>query len=339
MLRRNWQAGATVVTTLATKIVNDWSLNLAGMIAYSLITAIFPILLFILSIVSVVVQAFAPSRLSDIAGAINSVFPPQARQAGIDVTPLLHSLVQFTGPIAAVALIGLLWLGSNLFVSIENAFSIVFRVRGRDPVPQRLVAFGMVLLLTLMLPISVAAASLAAAGSQAFRTVLPQEVGKALVIVGPLTSLAVSWLLFLVIYLVVPNFDVQFRQAWRGALTAAVLFEIVQLLFPLYFAVFLYGNLRYGAAAASLLLFIIWLWFFAVATVIGAQINAVAIGLKPSPYDLARTFEMAYEQQDVLVGTKRNTAPRFGRIWAWLRSFGVRRSPRNLPPGGPYDTT
>jgi len=40
----------------------------------------------------------------------------------------------------------------------------------------------------------------------------------------------------------VPTIRVPFRDAWRGALTAAVLFALLQLLFPLYFKVFLHGN-------------------------------------------------------------------------------------------------
>jgi len=127
----------------------------------------------------------------------------------------------------------------------------------------------------------------------------------------------VLWVLFLVIYIVVPNFEVRFRQAWPGALTAAVLFGILQVLFPLYFKVFLNGNTRYGAAAAALLVVIIWLWFFALITVIGAQINAVSMGLKETAYDLARTFELSYEEQDSEADLKRNTVPtRFRRIRA-----------------------
>jgi hypothetical protein len=38
--------------------------------------------------------------------------------------------------------------------------SFIYRVRGRDIIPQRLVALGMVLILTAFLPISLAAASL-----------------------------------------------------------------------------------------------------------------------------------------------------------------------------------
>jgi membrane protein len=103
----------------------------------------------------------------------------------------------------------------------------------------------------------------------------------------------------------VPNFTVRFRDAWRGAVAAALLFGIFQILFPLYFKVFLHGNIRYGAAAAAVLVVIIWLWIFALITVVGAQINAIAMGLQPMPYDLARTVELVYEDHDLEAHVKR----------------------------------
>lgn len=307
--------------SIVLKFANDWSMNLASMIAYSLITAIFPILLAILSLAGLFLNLAGPSYLHDVAQTINRV----TVAVQIDVGPLLTNLVQLTGPLAIISLLALIWLGSNLFATMENAFSIIFRIRGRDLIPQRIMAVGMVLLLAVLLPLSLVAASLVTAGSDQFSALLPKRIGNTLSIIGPLTSLAVLWLLFLAIYVIVPNFEVRFRQAWRGALVATILFGATQLLFPLYFKLFLAGNIRYGALPASLLAVIIYLWFFALITVIGAQVNAVIMGLKSTQYDLARTFELAYKQQDQHVDKKRITTPtRLKRLRALLT--GGRRS-------------
>src|ERR687883_1609679 len=141
---------APLVKTFGHKFANDWSMNLASMMAYSLITAIFPILLAILSIVGMVLHAFLDRHIDDLTRALASVFPGSLHSV-INLPDLLRSLVQITGPLAVVSLLALLWLGSNLFATVENAFSIIFRVRGRDLLQQRIMAFGMVLVLTLLL--------------------------------------------------------------------------------------------------------------------------------------------------------------------------------------------
>ena len=63
----------------------------------------------------------------------------------------------------------------------------------------------------------------------------------------------------------------------------------------IYFKVFLHGNIRDGTAAATVLVVIVWLWIFALITVVGAQISAIAMGLQPMPCDLSRTIELVYE--------------------------------------------
>jgi membrane protein len=171
-------------------------------------------------------------------------------------------------------------------------------------------AVGMVVILAILLPLSLAASSLVTASSSTFQSALPQPLSIVLSIVGPLTSLFVLWMLFLIIYMVVPNTKVPFRDAWRGAVGAALLFALFNLLFPLYFQLFLHGNSRYGAVAASLLVLVAWLWFFALITVIGAQINAVAMGIKPMRYDLPRTLVQEYEQELASTRESPTTTPR-----------------------------
>ena len=59
---------------------------------------------------------------------------------------------------------------------------------------------------------------------------------------------------------------------WPGALVAAVLFEILTYIFPLYktFAHFT----KYGAMLGALLLLAAWIYFFALIMIIGAEIVA-----------------------------------------------------------------
>jgi membrane protein len=281
------------IETFVKKFANDWSINLVSMLTYNLITAIFPILLAILTAASTILGILAPQAFASVVSTLQHSLPGSLR-AVINVHALLKSLIHSSGPLAFASAATLIWGGSNVFGSMENAFSNIFRTADRDFLRQKLMAVGMMIILATLLPLSLAASSLIIAGSRAFRAVLPPPLGLVLSEVGPLTSLAILWALFLIISIVVPNMTVPFRAAWRGAVAATVLFAMVQLLFPLYITVALSGNQKYGALAASLLVLVAWLWFFALATIIGAQITAVAMGIKPTNYDLVRTLCEAY---------------------------------------------
>jgi membrane protein len=286
----------TTIKTFAQKFSNDWSMNMVSLLTYNLLTTIFPLLLAILTAALYVLGSLSPHAFHQVVANMGSALP-SGLTAAININNLQKNLVHITGPLALISVAGLVWGGSNLFSSMENVFSIFFRTKGRDFLPQKLMAVGMVVILAILLPLSLAASSLVTASSSTFQSALPQPLSIVLSIVGPLTSLFVLWMLFLIIYMVVPNTKVPFRDAWRGAVGAALLFALFNLLFPLYFQLFLHGNSRYGAVAASLLVLVAWLWFFALITVIGAQINAVAMGIKPTRYDLPRTLVAEYEHE------------------------------------------
>src|SRR2546421_3204335 len=275
----------TTIKAFAQKFSNDWSMNMVSLLTYNLLTTIFPILLAILTAALYVLGSLSPQAFHEVVAKMSGALP-SGMTGAINLNTLQKSLVHITGPLALISLAGLLWGGSNLFSSMENVFSIFFRTKARGFLAQKLMAIGMVVILAILLPLSLAASSVVTADSSAFGSVLPPSLTIVLSIVGPLTSLFVLWVLFLILYMVVPNTKVPFRNAWRGAAAAAILFALFNLLFPLYFKLFLHGNSRYGAVAAALLVLIAWLWFFALITGIGAQINAVAMGIKPTRYDL-----------------------------------------------------
>jgi len=313
------------IKTFGQKFSNDWSMNMVSLLTCNLLTTIFPILLAILTAALYVLGSLSPQAFHEVVAKMSSALPSSV-SAAINLGDLQQNLVRIRGPLAITSLAGLVWGGSNLFSSMEDVFSIFFRTTGRAFLWQKLMALGMVVILAILLPLSLAASALVTAGSSAFRSVLPPPLSIVLSIVGPLTSLLVLWVLFLLIYMVVPNTRVSFRDAWRGAVAAALLFAILDLMFPLYFQMFLHGNGKYGAVAGSLLVLVAWLWFFALITVIGAQINAVAMGIKPTRYNLPRSLIRVYEQD--MASTRESPAaipsssPRSGKSPSLARRGG-----------------
>jgi uncharacterized BrkB/YihY/UPF0761 family membrane protein len=77
-----------------------------------------------------------------------------------------------------------------------------------------------------------------------------------------------------VIYAVFPNIQPRFKigHVWRGALIAALLFQGLSSIWPLYAHFF--RPSRYGAVLAPIVVLGVWIYFFSLILVLGAEVIA-----------------------------------------------------------------
>ncbi len=266
------------------KFMNDWSMNLTAMVSYNLLTSFFPLVLALITILALLPAV--SNNTGHFASQINSVLPSEVGKS-INIASLLDSVNKEGGILGLVSIVGLLWGGTNLFGSIESAFAVIFRVKTRDFVAQKLMALVMILLFVVLLPLSFVSTLLLGSATTSLGTIMPGWLnGTVGLVLGLATGLAALFVLFLAIYIVVPNIPVSWRHAWRGALVAAVAMWAINTLFPYYTAHFV-GTKQYGAAAiGSAIVTITWFWFFSLIVIVGAQVNALAMDIGPWPYDL-----------------------------------------------------
>jgi hypothetical protein len=98
------------------------------------------------------------------------------------------------------------------------------------------------------------------------------------------TGLIFAWILFLAIYIVVPNRHISFRRSWLGAAIAAIAVSIYLYLFPFYVTNFLRNDTGQVGFAVILLFFF---YYFAVILLLGAEINAFFLeGISATPEPL-----------------------------------------------------
>jgi hypothetical protein len=83
-------------------------------------------------------------------------------------------------------------------------------------------------------------------------------------------------------YYVIPNRKQQFRKVIPGAMVAAVLFELITLLFPLYISLN-NGINQYGKTFGLFFVLMTFFFFLGLITMIGVEVNSV---LYPVPIDL-----------------------------------------------------
>lgn len=256
-----------------TKFNNDWTMNLAAGLAYNLIMAMFPLVIATVAILGLIIGNLSPSAYNNLIQQITHVFQSTTSSSQNLINAALQQFAKNSGILAFIAIILAIFNGSRLFVYIEGCLDIIYHVRQRDAIPQNVVAVLMLLLFIILIPIMVVASA-----GPAFVFSILQNTPLALIpgikllfsLGGILGGLIASYILFQVIYIVVPNQNISFRHSWLGALVAAVLLEIYLALFPLYASHFL------GAfsGAISILILLVFFYYFAVILYLGAEVNA-----------------------------------------------------------------
>jgi YihY family inner membrane protein len=255
------------------KCSNDWIFNFSGLLAYTLLMSIFPLFLVLLAIAGLSLDRPSPDALTSLANSLAATLP--GKTGGEIVNAVLNNLRKSTGWLFALGLLLALFSGSRLFITIESALSVVFRLRQRDAIHQNIMAFLMVLLYVVLVPVLFLASSASDALTQAL---FPGGANAALVrLVGILSAFIVAMALFGAIYIVVPNRPVQWQEIWKGTLAGAGSLVLYELLFPLYQNVFLKpGN--YGSLAGFAVVILVFFYYFAFILLLGAEINSWAAG-------------------------------------------------------------
>jgi YihY family inner membrane protein len=272
------------------KFNNDWVMNFAGIMAYNLMMAILPIAIALLGITGLILNGNKSIETNIITQSANIPGLQSVLQLAI------KQLSKDAGILLIIAIITALFGGSRLFVTLEGILDILYRVRPRTIIRQNLIAIGMLVIFIILIPIMVLASAIpsffvALLSSSILKSIpfinnLTSGVGA--LIIGGIASVAVglllAFILFEVIYIVVPNQKISWSNSWRGAAFSAVLLEIFLVAFPFYVTHFLGG---YGGQIGLVIILLVFFYYFAVILLLGGEVNAYfSEKVQPLPNDL-----------------------------------------------------
>jgi membrane protein len=293
--------GVQPLLAFRTKFNNDWSWNNAAGLAFNLILAVFPIVITLLSILGFFLNTLDPGAYQSAIEEITSR-SSALREAKPIVAAAFQQVRKDAGLLSVVAVVLALFNGSRFFIFMEGCLDIIYHVRPRGFFAQNLMAIVMLLLFVVIFPIAVVASAAPAFGYSLLEKTSFSQVPGSNLVFGPggiLGGLIAWYILFQVIYMVVPNQKISFRQSWLGAVVAAVLLEIYLALFPLFVTHFL----GIFAGTLGLLILLIFFYYFAILLFFGAEVNAFVKGVRDMPHDLVTmvhimtTSEQAIEQE------------------------------------------
>ncbi len=256
--------------TLKESLADD-VLNLSAQQAYYFFFALFPALLFLISIASFFPVA---NLVDETVGLLGRLVPPDVLQIITDQIKKLSDSNQ--GGILTLAFVLTLWSSSGAMVSIITTLNAAYDIReGRPWWKMRLTAIALTVGLALFILISISLVLVGPAFAQ--HLAVSMHLGPAfkwtwLVLQWPAIFLLVATGIGLVYYFA-PDAEQEWVWITPGSILATVLWVVVSLAFKLYIAYFGNYNKTYGTLGVFIVL-LTWLYLSGLAILIGAEVNS-----------------------------------------------------------------
>ncbi len=275
---------------------NDNVPRLGASLAYYTLFAIAPVLLVAIAIAG---RVFGPEAVrGEIVGQVQGLI---GKEGGRAVQALLAGASNPSSGLIAtiIGTITFLFAATGAFLELQTALNTIWRVQTkssasiRDFLFQRLISFGIVVAIGFLLIVSLAVSAALAAASAWLNVRMP---GMPLVwdILNNLVALAVMALLFALLYKVLPDVKLEWRDVWVGAFMTSVLFAIGKTLIGLYLGRSSTAS-SYGAAG-SVIVLLLWVYYSSQIVLLGAELTRAyteSHSEKPPPEDFAKPDPMA----------------------------------------------
>jgi membrane protein len=251
---------------------------LAAGISYYVLFSIFPLLIFSVGVIGLLLQN--QSLQQDLVDAVMNNIPLTQDQGRDDVTEAIRSVSAASS--SAIGLIGLVtmaWAASGMFGAVRRSLNIASSVEVSRPfVQQKLLDLSMVLFFLPFFLASIAATTAlraAEARSSQFWVLgdLADDLGAFWWLASILLPMVFSFLAFTFLYALVPVTRPRPRYVLPGAIIASLLFEFGKLGFSIYLEHFDNYDVVFGSLGA-VVAFMFWVYMSAAILLYGAELIA-----------------------------------------------------------------
>ncbi len=249
----------------------------AAAIAYRALFSIFPLVLLVFALSSsLLAQPQIRRQLIDFI-LHNLQTPGLADGLTGDVIAQANRILQEREAVSVLALIGLLWGASGVFGTIDSAINVAWNAhRQRSFWRRRIIGLLIALVVIVLFLLSVAATAVVNAIQ-----LLPQIAAFVPLskffseAISFLLPIALSFMMFLPLYKLLPQTTVSWRSVMVGAMLAAILWQASNILYSIYVVRVAEGrySMVYGPFGA-VILFLLWIYISSIILLIGAELAA-----------------------------------------------------------------
>jgi membrane protein len=241
----------------------------AAELAYYFLLALFPMLIFLTSLVG-----FLPGAQENIVNSIAKVAPPQVMTL---VRQFMHDVIENrSGGLISFGILGMLWAASSGVVAVIDTLNTAFDAKeARSFVKMRLVAVG----LTVALAVLIVGGTILIMFGDRFAKWFAEALGlgsafmTAWQVFDYMLGLALVLFGIQLIYHFGPNVKQRWRWITPGGIFAVAAIIISSLLFSLYLRYAPDYSATYGSLGAVIVL-MLWLYLVGVVLLVGGEINS-----------------------------------------------------------------
>jgi membrane protein len=291
------------VVSLLKETVSEWvddrAMSLAASLAFYTVLSLAPLLILAVSVAGLFFGEAAAR--GEITQQLRDMLGPEGGAAVESI--LAHTKEPHANVLGTlIGLVVLLFGASGVFGELQDSMNAIWEVKPRPGggvkgiLKARFFSFAMVLGVAFLLLVSFLLSAAINIVGKFVGDGLPGGVAL-WTVVNIVISFGIITLLFALIYKVVPDVKIAWRDVWYGAAVTALLFTIGKALIGLYLGKAGVGS-PYGAAG-SLVVLVVWVYYSAQSLFLGAEFTQV----------YARSFGTRIEPNEHAVSTRRSAAP------------------------------
>jgi membrane protein len=285
----------------ANGFMDDKVMKMSGALSYYTIFSMGPLLLILITMCSIffgrdAVEGKVYAQLSSFVGH------DTASQLQ---TIIQHAAISGKGPLATILGVGLLIMGaSSVFAEMQESINIIWGVKSKPKsgwksfLKNRLLSFSMIISLAFLLLVSLGISAVIDILGNRLQLRFPGLSVVIIYIINTFITIGITTFIFAVIFKVLPDANIKWKDVWIGAIATMVLFLLGKFGISFYISKSNVGS-TYGATG-SLIVIMLWVYYSAMILYFGAEFTkfyAVHVGDEIKPAEYAVTVEQVEQEK------------------------------------------
>ena len=265
------------VKTVFGEFSDSGGMKFAASLAYYTVFALAPMLVLIISIFGRVFgrEAVTNQLFKQINGLVGN-------EAALQIQDMIKNVRLSGDSIFAIILSSVLVIiaATGIFGDVQDSINKIWGLKAKPKkawwklILNRLISFSMIISIGFIMLISLAMNAIVSAFSGYLKTRIPGNTGLFIDIVNHLLAFVISTFIFALIFKVLPDAKIKWRDVIRGALLTSVLFTLGKLGIGFYIGK---TNLSIYGAAAAIIIVMLWVYYSAIIIYLGAAFTKVYV--------------------------------------------------------------